>query len=298
MVVPSHLEQFSRTQELARSDTNLFYYEAGSRDSPVMLLVHGLGDEADTWRSVIQPLSVHFRVIAPDLPGFGRSSRPRRRLTPRYLAGVLVELMASLRLTAVTGVGSSLGALLLQLAAAREPALFRRLLLEDGGLGMEGKLPPALLLMLLPGLGELRYRGFSGNPAAAYMSLRPYYADLDGMPESEREFLRQRVIARVASDTQRWAYLSALRGYVGWLSLFGRSAQRRCRRLDLPLLRVWGAQDRIVPAPVAKDADGRERGPELVVIDGAGHLPHQEKPREFTRIALGFAGARGTAAGS
>jgi pimeloyl-ACP methyl ester carboxylesterase len=294
MVVPRHLEPFSRTLPLSRSGANLFYFDAGSSASPVMLLVHGLGDEADTWRSVIQPLSRHFRVIAPDLPGFGRSSLPRRPLTPRYLARVILELMAALHLTTVTGVGSSLGAVLLQLAASREPALFRRLLLEDGGLGIAGKLPPALLVMLIPGLGGRRYRGLSGDLAAAYMSLRPYYADLDGMQKTEREFLRQRVIDRVGSDTQRRAYLSALRGYIGWLSLFGRSAHRRSTRFDLPLLRVWGAQDHIVPLSAAKAAGDGEG---LTVIDGAGHLPHQEKPREFIRVVLDFAAARGAIAG-
>ncbi|MGA2478829.1 MAG: alpha/beta hydrolase [Spirochaetia bacterium] len=272
---------------------SLFYYDAGSHDSPVMFLVHGLGDEADTWRSVILPLSQRFRVVAPDLPGFGRSSLPRHRLAPKYLARVLLELMAALHLTTVTGVGSSLGAVLLQQAAAMEPARFQRLVLEDGGLGADGKLNPSLLLMLIPGLGERRYRGLSRNPAAAYMSLRPYYADLDGMPESDREFLRQRVSDRVSSDTQRRAYLSALRGYIGWLALFGRSAKRNNRFLGKPFLRIWGAQDRIIPLPVVKAASDQEPGPGLAVIEGAGHLPHQEKPREFMRIVLDFADARG-----
>ncbi|MCS6863432.1 MAG: alpha/beta fold hydrolase, partial [Abditibacteriales bacterium] len=61
-----------------RSGLTLFAFEAGAPDAPPLLLIHGLGDEADTWRHVFLPLAERYHVIAPDLPGFGRSDKPRR----------------------------------------------------------------------------------------------------------------------------------------------------------------------------------------------------------------------------
>ena len=292
MAVPRELEPFARSITLPRSGASLFYYDAGSLAFPAMLLVHGLGDEADTWRSVIAPLSRSFRIIAPDLPGFGRSVPPgRTRLTPPFLSGVLRELMTELRISDAIGVGSSLGAVLVELAAREDPALVSRLLLADGGLGIEGKIPPTLLPTLLPGLGERRYRRLRLDLDAAYASLRPYYADLDAMPEAERTFLRTRVEDRVMSDMQRQAYFSAFRGYVGWLLLHRRSARSRAQRPAQEVLYVWGAEDHIMPLSAAKAAHAGESTSKLTIIAGAGHLPHQEKPAEFVRIVQGFAGA-------
>ena len=172
-----------------------------------MLLVHGLGDEADTWRRVIAPLAEGNRVVAPDLPGFGRSSLPSHgRLTPRYLTAVLRGLAASLGLRRVTMVGSSLGAALAQIVALADPNLVSRLILVDGGLLAMNRLNIGMLLMLVPGLAERRYRSLARDLDAAYASLMPYYASLGSLPREEREFLRERVGERVASVTQMRAY--------------------------------------------------------------------------------------------
>ncbi len=81
-------------------------------DQPAALLLHGLGDEADTWRHLIEPLSQRWRVIAPDLPGFGRSDQPRRAYTLDFLRGCLFELLEVLAVPEVLLVGHSLGGML------------------------------------------------------------------------------------------------------------------------------------------------------------------------------------------
>jgi len=249
------------------------------------MLVHGLGDEADTWRRVIGPLSQRFRVVAPDLPGFGRSPRSTRaRLTPPFLAGVLLELAAHLELRALTVVGSSLGALLSQVMALSSPGLVSRLVLVDGGLLAMNRISPALLLGLVPGIGERRYRAFASDLDAAWLSLFPYYARLGDLPEEEQQFLRERVAARVTSDSQMIAYFSSFRGLVTWMAWAGRRYGRRASAQGLPTTYVWGAQDHIVPLEAGTAAHGRHPGSQLVVIPDAGHLPHQETPARFLEV--------------
>ncbi len=138
--------------------TGLFYYDAGPQSAPALLLLHGLGDEADTWRRVIAPLSRSYRVIAPDLPGFGRSPLPRRRLfSPPFLAGVLLSLLDSLGIDRVGLVGSSLGASLLQYVATVRPEICSRLVLVDGGIAATSQIPPSMIPTLIPGVGERGY---------------------------------------------------------------------------------------------------------------------------------------------
>jgi pimeloyl-ACP methyl ester carboxylesterase len=285
MEVPPGLSPYAREVTLPGSGQRLFLYEAGKSRGPGMLLVHGLGDEADTWRRVLPALAERHHVVAPDLPGFGRSPLPARgRLTIRSLVTLLAELARHCGLAQVTLIGSSLGAALSQVVALTHPEVVSRLILEDGGLLANARLDAGLVLGLVPGIGESRYRRLANDLDAAYASLKPYYADLDALPSEEREFLRQRVGERVASRTQMRAYFSFFRSFAGMLLVRGRSLSRKARALSIPTLYVWGGQDHIVSRESAEATVRQHRGARLAVIPEAGHLPHQETPAEFLRV--------------
>jgi pimeloyl-ACP methyl ester carboxylesterase len=282
MRIPSALAPWASRVKLGGSGRELFCYDAGPRDAPGILLVHGLGDEADTWRRVIGPLAERHRVVAPDLPGFGRSpAAAHARLSPPYLGAFLVELLQHLGMKRVTLVGSSLGAVLSQVVALSDPGVVERLVLVDGGILAMSRFNAGLLLMLVPGVGEKRYRDFAADLDAAYASLLPYYAALGSLPEEERRFLRERVGERVASLTQMRAYFSSLRGLILWMLTGGRRQAGRAAGLGIPTTYVWGALDHIIPLEAGKTAHERHPGSDLVVISGAGHLPHQETPEQF-----------------
>jgi pimeloyl-ACP methyl ester carboxylesterase len=81
---------------------NIFYREAGPKDAPVLLLLHGLPSASHMFRDLIPQLSDRFRVIAPDLPGFGQSDMPKGtkfNYTFDNIAGVIE------RFTEVIGLG-------------------------------------------------------------------------------------------------------------------------------------------------------------------------------------------------
>jgi pimeloyl-ACP methyl ester carboxylesterase len=285
MNTPPGLAPYARNVRLSGSDQGIFLYEAGPPRAAGMLLVHGLGDEADTWRRVFPTLAERYHVVAPDLPGFGRSPLPGRgRLTLRRLGSLIAALVDQLHLGPATLVGSSLGAALCQVAALGNPGMVSRLILEDGGLLARTRLDTGLLLGLLPGIGESRYRRLAGDLDAAYASLLPYYADLGALPPEERAFLRERVGERVASRTQMRAYFSFFRSYAGLLLVKGKPLARRARALAVETLYVWGGRDHIVPVEAARATCRDHPGARLVVIPEAGHLPHQETPQEFLRV--------------
>lgn len=285
MRIPAALAPWATTVTLPGLGDRIFCYDAGPRTASGMLLVHGLGDEADTWRRVIAPLAEGNRVVAPDLPGFGRSPLPAHgRLSPRYLTSILRGLAEHLGLRRLTVVGSSLGAALAQIVALADPKLVSRLVLVDGGLLAMNRLSVGMILMLVPGLAEKRYRRLARDPDAAYASLIPYYASLGNLPQEEREFLRERVGERVTSLTQMRAYFSSFRNFAGWVLARGRRSARRASGLAIPTTYVWGGQDHIIPVEAGRAAHAAHPGSYLSIIAPAGHLPHQETPQEFLRV--------------
>jgi pimeloyl-ACP methyl ester carboxylesterase len=287
MEPPEALRPFASTVRVG--DLSLHCYIAGPEGAPALLLVHGLGDEADTWRRVLPALAERYRVVAPDLPGFGRSSAPRRAGSAAFYARTLAGLMGALGLARVTAVGHSGGAMIAQRLALGAPQLVERLALVSGCLpvataGLPGG---AIYAFLTPGLGELIYTSLRRSQDEAYATLRPYYADLDGLPEEEREFLRRRVWARVWSERQRAAFLSMLR----WSAIDAATRSGRYReqlaRCRTPTRLIWGEQDQIIPRALGDAMAALVPGASMHTIPACGHLPQQERPEALLALIGG-----------
>ncbi|MDR0451444.1 MAG: alpha/beta hydrolase [Treponema sp.] len=285
----------------------LFYYAAGGGESgakkPLVVLVHGLGDEADSWRGVIPLLQERCRVLAPDLPGFGRSVVPGRISVTRHIRAVvrLLEAEGAGPGDPAVLAGNSMGALIAEGAALARPELAKALILIDGCFPLAAKPDKGLLFLCLPFLGKRWYRQFRRDHDAAYRSLFPYYADFEAMGGAERCFLRKRVVERVESAAQERAYFASLRSmagrslapgrrYLKKLDAFlrGSAGGRGTEGVSKKLLMIWGEKDLIMPQASARLL--REAFPEagFSVIGGAGHLPQQEKPAETAAAILRF----------
>ena len=274
----------------------LFYYDSGGGDlvggKPTILLIHGLGDEADTWRHIFPLLSgAGYRVIAPDLPGFGRS-RWKGIISVRCHCRSVIRLMtmtgAASEENPVVLAGSSLGASIAEMIAGKRPDLVKGLIFLDGCFPFPYKIDKGLFLQGLPFVGRGWYRSFRSNHEAAWKSLYSYYGDLDGMSEADREFLRERVIARVESPHQERGYFATLRSMNAFLIFGGRSLTRAIKTFPGRILLLWGEKARVFPPK--KNVLFRKLRPDagFAFIPGAGHLPHQEKPDATAAEILRF----------
>ncbi|GAB4202317.1 MAG: alpha/beta hydrolase [Roseiflexaceae bacterium] len=285
MPFPQQLAPFVRRAAVGSGE--LHYYDAGAGAQPPLVLVHGLGDEADSWRHVIPALAEGRRVIALDLPGFGRSDALPGGASITALARVVAGLLGVLGIDRATLVGSSLGAAVVQRLALARPALVERLVLVGGALPAQRSSPRGpQLLFLLPGLGELVYTSLRRSQDQAFATLRPYYYDFDALPPEDHAFLRERVWARVWSDKQRGAFLSALR----WLALDVATRANHYRdllgRVAVPTTLIWGDHDAIVPLAAGQQLAAALPSATLHTIPHCGHLPQQERAEAFVELVI------------
>lgn len=112
-------------------DSRLCYFEWGDPEGPVILLLHATGFHARCWDKVVAELPRHHRIIAVDLLGHGRSSKPDSLADWSKTAEPLAALVEELNLTNIIGAGHSMGGHCLTQLSARRGERFARLILID-----------------------------------------------------------------------------------------------------------------------------------------------------------------------
>ena len=275
----------------SRQDESIFFYDFSPAAAyrTVIVLVHGLGDEADSWRHLIPLLNKRgYRVLAPDLPGFGRSVALGKINLKKHAAAVLQLIEAACPGAKVILAGNSLGAIVAADLAFKKPGLASGLIMIDASIPGGVKTPG---LFALAGMLFSRkwYRSYRTDPERAWASLYPYYAGLDAMPGEDKAFLKRRVMARVQSSAQEEAFFQTQRSIVWAFISAASKITQKIEKFDGKTLLIWGENDRIIPISSAAAFKAGLTKAELKTIPGAGHLPQQEKPQELAKLIADFA---------
>ena len=247
-----------------------------------MLLVHGLGTSLAVWGENIIPLAEGHTVYALDLPGYGKSDKPRG-LDHDAVAGAhfLVRFMDTLGISRVTLIGHSGGGLVTAICALLYPQRVERLVLVDtAGLGR----PMAWFLRLasLPFLGELLHIPNVRNARNLMKSV--FY---DPHPVSEalvEELMQVRNIPEAKTATLR-----AIRSAINlWGLRKNMMVLHGFKDFLKPLLIIWGREDRIIPVSHAHHAPKVLPHCKVHIIPHCGHWPQMERPKEFNLVVLRF----------
>jgi pimeloyl-ACP methyl ester carboxylesterase len=242
-------------------------------DAPVMVLLHGAwGDAALHWGKIWDRLGERFRVVAPELPGFGHGSA-EGPLTVRDFATWLDELLTALSIDRAWLVGSAFGGAVGWQLATRSPARIHGLILLNGG-------PPPPQPWLMRKLFDRRFiarrmvrhalrKGLFGPLAIARG-----FADPSRAPESIRALIAQ------PDPPQMRILLETI--------IRGGATEGEPR---VPVMILWGESDRL-PGTDSCTMDrlvDNGNKPRFETLPGAGHLPQLEKPAEVVERILSFA---------
>ena len=268
---------------------------------PAVLFIHGLGSSGYMeWRRNLEPTATRHRVYAPDLPGYGRTDKPRARYTVPYFARFIERYMEDRGLRSAALIGASLGGRVALEVALDRPRLVRKLALVNTlGLGRPKVRTAQVMygLVTIPRVGEA-VMGVARDALAwaPRTMIRRFAARYSGASADLTEALDDAYLTDLrdmyAADGYRSAYLSTVRSLVNPRALFGghHDVTRRLNELKIPVQLIWGADDPLFPLAHAERARALIGKASLAVIKGAGHTPQAERPEEFNRVLHDFLG--------
>ncbi|PYO22176.1 MAG: hypothetical protein DMD85_12135 [Candidatus Rokuibacteriota bacterium] len=239
---------------------------------PAVVLVHGLGGFAESWRHNIGSLAARATVYAIDLPGFGRSAKPRAVYSLAFFARTLHAFLDGVGVTHASLVGHSLGAAVAVTYALTRPARVERLALLSGCVpGFAWRPGWRARVMATPGVGEaLALCGCAALYRAAIAKC--FHAPA---PE-EVAFLVGCEYAARTSAAARAAWLGTVRSLAADFVDRRVDYRRAIATLDLPVLLVHGRQDPAIPAAHCADAAAGFPRASARWLDACGHFPHIE----------------------
>lgn len=248
----------------------LHVVERGS--GPPLVLVHGITLGAATWIPELERLADRHRVIAIDQRGHGRSTAGSDGYPLERLADDLLEVLRALDLRRAVLVGHSMGGMVAQLLAVREPLELRRhvdaLVLVATS---PGPLAPSSAGRILATLLARRFDRsetlFPSEELGTVLTRVSFGAE----PRPEDVDLACSMISRMSPVT-----LSAL---IGPLLAF--DLHHRLASIELPTWVVVGTRDALTPPRMARALVRSIKGAELVVLAGCGHMVMLERPDEL-----------------
>jgi pimeloyl-ACP methyl ester carboxylesterase len=254
----------------------------------VLVLVHGMGGTRRTWRHLIGPLSAGYTVVAPDLPGHGESDAPAGDYSIGAHATSLRDLLIVLGHRSASVVGHSLGGGVGLGFAYQYPERISRLaLIGSGGLGPG--VTPMLRAATLPGSSAV-LGALSHLPSPLTRMALPVIARLPGLMARQDAAALAEALAGLAGARQREAFLRTAAAVLDWR---GQTIDARGQLgvlSDLPLLLIWGANDRTIPAHQQRTLGHQLPLARTHEIDGAGHYPHETSPQRVLPLLQDFLG--------
>ena len=275
--------EFARQRWLAGADVRVVevaghrwsVLEAGAVDKPLLVLVHGFVGSKENWLPLMRELQRDYRLVAPDLPGWGDSERlDGTDYGPVAQTERLAEFLRTLPGRPALLVGHSMGGQLVGLLAARHPGLVDRIaLMSSAGVTFEEN---AFANAVLAG----------GNPyevtskAELKRFLGTVFADPPFVPWPVDEALVRRRRAdvefeqRVLDAIGRGPEALLLEGELGLIAA--------------PALLLWCRDDRVIDVSAAETFRKGLRDSRTVLLSGCGHMPLMAQPKQVAEAFTAF----------
>ena len=260
--------QASAADTVSVENVRLHVRDSGAKSAPSVIMLHGFGSSLHTWEPWAEALKNEYRVIRLDLPGSGLSEPdPTGRYDDQRTMDLILALMDRLAVARAAFVGNSIGGRIAWNFAAHHPERVTRLVLisPDG----------------------FASRGFSYDkkpdvPAMAHVMryilpksmVRSSLAQAYGDPSLLTDVTVDRYYELMLAPGSRGALIARMEQTIL------RDPVPLLRRVQVPVLLIWGDRDKMIPVGNAADYVREMPQAKVVTFPALGHVPHEEAPAQ------------------
>ncbi|MDH3192647.1 MAG: alpha/beta hydrolase [Nitrosopumilus sp.] len=245
------------------------YLESGNSKG-VLVLVHGLGASAERWNHVIPTFSKDYRVIVPDLIGFGHSAKPLVDYTLDFFSEFLEKFFAISGIERPFVIGSSLGGQITAEYACRNPENIEKLILVS---------PAGVMKQSTPALDAYIMAALYPNEQSA----KNAFEMMEGSGNEVDDVIVQEFIKRMQMPNAKLAFMSTILGLKN-----AEVITKKLPSIQAPTLIIWGSDDPVIPIEHAKEFVSAIKDCRFYRMDGCGHTPYVQDPNSFVSIVLNF----------
>lgn len=245
------------------------------------LLLHGIPGSAYTWEAVGARLATHYRVIAPDLLGFGQSEIPEGDYYMEAQANSLRQLLSHLDVTRLYLAGHDFGGPVSLTLMRLFPDLeVTSLVLSDTNLFIDTYIPPPLRVASVPVLNTVTFKMMAGNRFGLWLM---YVAATRNRAEATWEKFARHLTPSGMEFTWRIFQRS-----LADLKTTYRAIQTLLPSLKMPTLLLWGANDPFFAVSVAERSQRTIPTATLKVYERTGHFVPEEQPQRVADEIANF----------
>lgn len=261
-----------------------YTYQRSTGDLPEsapVLLLHGFGASIGHWQHNLEFLATHHTVYGMDLVGWGGSRKPNINYTIDLWVDQVYDFWQTFIGRPMVLVGNSIGSLVALVAAARHPEMAASLVMVSlPDLSAEQELIPIPLqpvvngikrVILNPALLHTLFK-FVSQPKVARKWAQIAYSK----PDRVTDELIDIFLFPAQEQEAPAAFVKIMQGMTS--SNFSPNIRKLLPGMKIPMLLIWGCEDRMIPPGTAKVLVALNPLLELVNLEGAGHCAHDEMP--------------------
>jgi 2-hydroxy-6-oxonona-2,4-dienedioate hydrolase len=257
-------------EKFVEVDSNKIRYIESGDSKNTLVLIHGLGASAERWAKTLPFFSKHFRVIIPDLIGFGLSDKPVADYTIDFFVSFLKSFLKSLKITSTYLIGSSLGGQICAEFTASNPELVKKLILVSPS-GMMKQSTPALDAYIMAAM----YPSFQSAKNAFEM--------MESSGNEADENLVNGFIERMKLPNAKLAFMSTILGLKN-----SNIISTKLQEIETETMLIWGSNDPVIPIRYSDDFISHIKDCRFFRIDNCGHTPYVQFPDIFVQKVLNF----------
>lgn len=245
------------------------YLESGNSKKSIVLL-HGLGASAERWEFVIPEFSKYYKVIVPDLIGFGQSDKPLVDYTTEFFSNFVSNFFQKLGITKTNIIGSSLGGQITANFVSQHHEFIDKMILVSPS-GIMKHSTPALDAYIMAAL----YPDIEIAKNAFQMMAGPH------RPINIK--IIENFVERMKLPNAKMAFMSTLLGLKN-AEIITQSLQK----ISVPTLIIWGEDDPVIPIKYSEEFVSGIQDCRFYMMDNCGHTPYVDDPKKFSELVHDF----------